>query len=67
MDKITELVEAVNSLILELGLPIRPVSEVSPALTGNDITVLMVKHIQAEERIRDAAFAAVENFEEELV
>ena len=67
LDKITELIEIVNSLALDMGLPLRPVSEVSAALMGNDISRLVCAHDQAEQRIRKAAFAAVKKLELETV
>ena len=60
LDKIKELIERVNALALDTGLQLRPVSELSAVLMANDISRIVYSHGQAEDRIRHAAFKAVE-------
>jgi len=60
LDKVEEVIENVNALAIETGLPLRLVPVHPLKLTVNDIVVLMFAHNAAEQRIRAAAFAAVE-------
>lgn len=58
--KIQDAIARINSLAVSTGLPLRQVSEVSVALMANDISSLAFSHELAEQRIRAAAFEAVE-------
>lgn len=60
LDKILEIAEHVNQLALETGLYLRPVDVLSCHLMANDISRIFCAHFNAEDRIRAAALAAVE-------
>jgi len=57
--KILDFITAMNEVIRENGAPIRLVPTDSLALVENDISIAVHKHKQAENRIKEAAFAAV--------
>lgn len=56
--KIREDMTAMNDLIRGSGAPIRLVSTDSLSLVENDISIAARKHEQAENRIKESAFAA---------
>lgn len=58
--KLEELTDVINALALDADLPLRPIPDVSLALMENDISRIAHAHQQAENRIKQAAFAAVE-------
>lgn len=58
--KLKEMIDAVNSLASDNGLSIRPIPDTPLALVHNDLSRIVFAHVQAEKRIRTAAFAAVE-------
>jgi len=60
LHKAEELVEHINTLATDTGLPLRLIPIYPLKLTANDIVVLMTAHNAGENRIREAAFAAVE-------
>lgn len=60
LDKAEEIIEHINSLSRETGLPLRQIQTYPLKLMSNDISVLMFAHDAAEQRIKAAAFAAVE-------
>lgn len=58
--KIKELIDAVNSLASDNDLSVRQIPDTPLALVHNDLSKIVYAHVQAEKRIRAAAFAAVE-------
>jgi hypothetical protein len=58
--RIRNYIERVNEFARATGLRIRPLSELTAILAENDIIVLMCAHERAEDRIKSAAFAALE-------
>lgn len=58
--KIDDAIKRINALALHTGFDLRLMPEYHPILMCNDISRIMYAHGQAEKRIRDAAFAAVE-------
>ena len=60
LGKAEEIIETVNALAIETGLPLRLVQIYPLKLLSNDISVLMFAHEAAEKRIRAAAFSALE-------
>ena len=58
--RIQDVIQRINLLAQETGLPLRLIPEYHAALLGNDISQLMFSHDLAEKRIAAAAFAAVE-------
>jgi hypothetical protein len=63
--KIYDLIESVNALAAAAGLEIRPIPTNPVTLAENDISRIVFAHEQAENRIKQAAFAAVERRQHE--
>lgn len=60
LDKAEEIIEHINNLIIDTGLPLRLIQIYPLKLVSNDISILMVAHEAAEKRIKASALAAVE-------
>jgi len=53
--KIDDLIERVNTLAADTGLPLREIPTYHPKLMSNDISMLFCAHEQALQRIQAAA------------
>lgn len=58
--KIKDVIDHVNALAIDTGLPLRLIPAYPIALMSNDISRCAYAHETAEKRIRAAAFEAVE-------
>lgn len=57
LDEIDVLIDHVNLLVADTGLPLRPIPTYHAKLMANDISMLSYTHQQAVQRIQDEAIA----------